>query len=249
MPIAKWKNTNKLKTELTDPITCIHEYQLDIQSNHVFLFPWNNLAGTDTYGEGEPGVEFTMSSRFAMNARICMMVNPETPMTIHMKTCGGDWDEGMAIFDILTTYPNETTILNYTHARSMSSIIFQAATKRVMMPHSHFMFHDGTYGDHGVLRQVRSGMQFYEAQGEVMMDIYAIRMKQRGKFSKWSLERIKDMMRDEMNKKEDVYLDARTTVDWGLADEIFDGDWSKLNEYNKNHISRNKEYATHFISK
>ena len=248
MPTANWQNIDKLKTEKSDPIALLHDYQLDIQNNHVFLFPWNDLAATETYGYGEPGVEFTMASKFAMNTRVCMMVNPGQPMVVHMKTCGGDWDEGMSIFDMLITYPHSTTILNYTHARSMSSIIFQATTKRVMMPHSHFMFHDGTYGHEGTLKTVKSGLKFYDEQGDVMMDIYAIRMKQRGKFKSWSIKRIKEMLRDEMNKKEDVYLSAKTTVEWGLADEIFDGNWSGLNEYTDEHTASGEAYAEHFLN-
>jgi ATP-dependent protease ClpP protease subunit len=246
---AQWLNNDVLKGDWKeDPIFRLHTYNIDVQNNHIYLFPWNELAGTEPYGDGEPGVDYTMANRFIMNARICMMAHPGKPMTVHMKTCGGDWSEGMAIFDMLINYPHETTILNYTHARSMSSIIFQSATKRVMMPHSTFMFHDGIYGDFGTMKQVRAGLVFHEAQGAVMLDIYAYRMKQRGKFKTWSIDRIKEMLRTEMDKKEDVYLDAKTTIEWGLADEIFNGDWSSLPKYTPDDIKRSNAYAEHFIS-
>jgi ATP-dependent protease ClpP protease subunit len=248
MPEAKWENKDKLRLDRTeDPVFRLHEYQLDIQNNHVFLFPWDELAATDTYGEGEPGVDFTMANKFIMNARLCMMTNPGKAMVVHQKTCGGDWNEGMAIFDTFITFPHETTILNYTHARSMSSIILQAASKRVMMPHSHFMFHDGTYGDEGPLNQVSSGMEFYKSQGTIMMDIYAYRMKQQGKFKSWSIKRIKEMLRDRMDKKGDVYLTAKDTVEWGLADEIFNGDWANLATYTTEQLERGQGYAAHFL--
>ena len=250
MPAANWLNTDKMKLDRTeDPVYRLHEFGIDVQNNHVFLFPWKELAATDTYADGEPGVEFTMANRFMMNSRIAMLAHPGQPMVVHMKTCGGDWNEGIAIFDMLITYPHETTILNYTHARSMSSIVFQAATKRVMMPHSHFMFHDGTYGDEGTLKQVRSGMKFYDEQGDVMLAIYARRMKQQGRFKKWSLDRIKEMLREEMDKKEDVYLSAKEAVEWGLADEIFDGNWDGLSRYTEQQEANAHAYAEHFLNR
>jgi ATP-dependent protease ClpP protease subunit len=248
MPEAKWENKDKLEHDhKDDPVYRLHSHFLDLQHNHVFLFPRDDLAATETYGDAEPGVEYTMANRFIMNARLCMMANPGAPMVVHQKTCGGDWNEGIAIFDMLITYPHETTILNYTHARSMSSMTFQAATKRVMMPHSHFMFHDGEYGDMGTVKQVRSGFQFSEKTDGVMMDIYARRMKQQGKYKSWSYKRINEMMRDLMDKKEDVYLTAKETVEWGLADEIFNGSWADLSKYTSEQISRGNEYAAYFL--
>lgn len=250
MPEARWENKDKLQHDRKDdPVWRLHKHYLDLQNNHVFLFPWEDLAGTEVCEEGgEPGVEYTMANRFIMNARLCMMANQGAPMVVHQKTCGGDWNEGIAIFDTLITYPHETTILNYTHARSMSSMTFQAATKRVMMPHSHFMFHDGTYGDYGTVKKVRSGMEFSEHTDEVMMDIYARRMKQKGKFKSWSYKRIKEMLRTEIDRKEDVYLSARDTVEWGLADEIFNGNWANLAEYTPDQVTRGNEYAAYFLT-
>ena len=230
--MSKAQNEEVMKINKSDDhISKIHDYQLDIQNNNIYLFPWKELAGFTEFPGTEPGVEFTMSSKFILNARLCMQSNPNSPLMVHMKTCGGDWNEGMAIFDMLINYPCDTTILNYTHARSMSSIIFQAATKRVMMPHSYFMFHDGTYSDSGTLKTVLSGLAFYDKTGPVMLNLYTERMKQRGKFSSWSRERIKDFLVDEMNKKEDVYLTAKEAVEWGLADSIFDGNWGGLVSY------------------
>jgi ATP-dependent protease ClpP protease subunit len=232
-----------------DPVSHLHDNHIDLQNNHVYLFPWDALAATATYGEGEPGVDYTMANRFIMNARLAMLTNPDKPMIVHQKTCGGDWGEGMAIFDTLMMHPTETTILSYTHARSMSSLTFQAATKRVMMPHSVFMFHDGTYYSEGTLKVVVSGLDFYVKVGTAMLDIYAIRMKQRGKYKSWSFKRIRDMLSTEMDKKEDVYLTAKETIEWGLADEIFYGDWSGLATYTKEQIGRRKEFAANLYNR
>jgi ATP-dependent protease ClpP protease subunit len=90
-------------------------------------------------------------------------------------------------------------------------------------------------------------MEFYKSQGTIMMDIYAYRMKQQGKFKSWSIKRIKEMLRDRMDKKGDVYLTAKDTVEWGLADEIFNGDWANLATYTTEQLERGQGYAAHFL--
>ena len=184
-----------------------------------------------TNGIDEPGIEYVISKRFIKNINLCMRTNPGKPILIHMKTCGGLWEEGMAIYDAIKACPSPITILNYTHARSMSSIIFQAADKRVMMPHSHFMFHDGTYSIEGTIKQVRSSIDFDKKNEEVMLDIYAEKMNEKGEMSGKGIMKIKKWLREQMDKKEDVFILADKTVDMGLADEVFDYDWSSLTKY------------------
>jgi ATP-dependent protease ClpP protease subunit len=151
-----------------------------------------------------------------------------------VHNCGGDWKEGMAIYDVIKSCPNRVTILNYTHARSMSSIIFQAGDKRVMMPHSTFMFHEGTMEMGGTAKQFRTEVEENQKDLETMLNIYINVMKDHGKMSKMSVSRIRTWLISQMDKREDVYLTAKEAVEYGFADEIFgqDGtyDWKKLIE-------------------
>ena len=82
-----------------------------------------------------------------------------------------------------------------------------------------------------------------------MLDIYALRMKQQGKYKSWSFKRIREMLSTEMDKKEDVYLTAKETVEWGLADEIFYGDWAGLETYTKEQIGRRKEFTANLYNR
>ena len=225
-----YKLDHKLKIKSEDLILHLHEYDLDLESNHIYLMGVDR--GYDiTNGIDEPGIEYVISKRFIKNINLCMRTNPGKPILIHMKTCGGLWEEGMAIYDAIKACPSPITILNYTHARSMSSIIFQAADKRVMMPHSHFMFHDGTYSIEGTIKQVRSSIDFDKKNEEVMLDIYAEKMNEKGEMSGKGIMKIKKWLREQMDKKEDVFILADKTVDMGLADEVFDYDWSSLTKY------------------
>ena len=61
-----------------------------------------------------------------------------------------------------------------------------------------------------------------------MFEIYIDSMKAKGKYLKWSRKKIKKMLEDEIGMKVDVFMTAEQTVEWGWADEIFDGDWKAL---------------------
>lgn len=226
-----YKRDHKIRANKTDdPIAQIHDYDVDLQSNHIYLMGVDNYSfGSDN--TNEPGVEHIMSSRFIRNMNLCMRVNQDTPIVIHMKSCGGSYEEGMAIYDTIKSCPYMVTILSYTHARSMSSIILQAANKRVLMPSSYFMFHDGTIDINGTVKQVESAVEFSKGATKTMMDIYSTAMKETGKLSNLSLLRIEKWLRGQMNTKEDVYLRAKDAVDYGLADEVFDYNWAGLTEY------------------
>jgi ATP-dependent protease ClpP protease subunit len=231
----------KINYKADDHVEQIHTNNLDTQANHLYLM--GEAAYADWQVDGmEPGVEYLMANRFIKNVNILMRKNPESPILIHLKSNGGFWEEGMAIYDMIKACPVPVTILNYTHARSMSSIIFQAANKRVMMPHSYFLFHDGTLGVDGTVKQVESAVDFNKLSTDIMLDIYVEAMKRGGKFSKKSKEFIRTWLRTEMDRKEDVYLTAEQAVEYGLADEIFgaDGkyDWKKLTEYTDEQLSR-----------
>jgi len=219
-----------IKRSIDDAVFEIHEYGLDRQANHLYLF------GEDDYvipapDEGEPGVEFVMANKFIKNLNIIMRSSAE-PILIHMKTCGGVWEEGMAIYDAIKSCPNNITILNYTHARSMSSLILCAADKRVMMPNSTFMIHDGTFEMGGTVKQVYTEVKELEKTNDVMYNIYIDKMKESGKLKKRSRKFLWSWLRGNMDKKEEVYFNAKDAVMYGFADEIFgengDYDWGKL---------------------
>lgn len=209
-----------LKYKDENHIHNIHEYGIDYLANEIYLVGNPEYIG---YEDGEGGVEYSMASTFIKNLNI-LMRKSDHPILIHMKTCGGDWMEGMAIHDAIKSCPNQVTILNYTHARSMSSLILCAADKRVMMPHSSFMFHQGTFGTHGTTKTAITELEELKKGAEVMLDIYVDILKNsNGSMKKKAKSKIRDWLIDEMNLKEDVYLTAKEAVDLGFADSIFDG--------------------------
>jgi len=112
-----------------DPIDQIHHNGLDPKLGHIYLIGEESyVLGSDEIADeaAEPGVEYTMANRFIKNMNILMRKKNVEVIFIHMKTCGGDWGEGMAIYNMIKACPTPVIILNYTHARSMSSIIFSS---------------------------------------------------------------------------------------------------------------------------
>lgn len=210
----------------------IQEYGVDTEHFMIYIQGIESNPNDDDE-VNEYGVEYRMANRLIKNLDILSGIDTDRPITISMKTCGGIWVEGMAMYDAILTTPNPISIINYTHARSMSSIILQAANKRIMMPHSSFMFHEGTMILEGTPKQVRSEFKFNKVADEQMIEVYVDCLKRsQGKASKWSEKRIKDWLVEQMNNQEDVYLTAKEAIEFGFADEVFT-DWESVTKYTK----------------
>lgn len=211
------------KIQSSDAIHEIHVNGVDVLNNEIYLVgeeTYNSGAGVDE--AAEPGVEYIMSSRFIKNLNI-LCNNSDNPITIHMKTNGGHWGEGMAIYDAIKSCKNEITIINYTHARSMSSLIFLAADKRVMMPHSVYMIHEGTIHTGGTVRQFRTEFEQNEKAMEQMMNIYIKHLSKQTYWKDSTESQIKSWLIKNMKDREEFYMSAEEAVEYGFADEIMHG--------------------------
>ena len=182
---------------------------------------------TDSYEGDEPGVEYMMANRVIENLHLLRFQSATEPALIHLHTCGGIYEEGMAIYDTICSMPFHVTIVSYTHARSMSSIILQAADRRMMMPNSHFMFHYGTLTVNGEAKTVVSNVDFTKHQTNTMIDIYVTKTQHGRKFQGWTAGRIRRHITKQMDSKGDVFLTAAETVEWGFADEILTS-WDQI---------------------
>lgn len=210
----------------------VHEHNIDIEKREIYLFGAERfIDSTDTDEDhGDPGVEWVMANQFIRNIRILQSVTHEDSILVHLKTCGGSWLEGMAIFQAIKACPNYVTILNYAAARSMSSIILQAADYRVMMPYSWFMMHEGSAGYEGTAKQVRSEIAFdkHADWDGLMIRIYTEKMAASDMYEGKTKRQLGALIRKKMNDTEEWYLTAEETVEHGFADAVFDYDWAKL---------------------
>lgn len=196
----------------------IHNHWINLVNREIWIHGAD--MNTDDHLGLEPGVEYRMATKVIKNLHILRQQSESEPATIHLHTCGGTYEEGMAIYDAIKLMPYPVTIISYTHARSMSSIIFQAGDKRLMMPNSCFMFHLGTMELAGDARTVWANADFAKVGRETMINIYVESAHKGPKFKGWSRPRIRRLIEREMEKKSDVFLIPKEAIDWGFADGI-----------------------------
>jgi ATP-dependent protease ClpP protease subunit len=152
---------------MSERIESIHNQGLDVDQREIYLH------GHHGPFEDDPGVEYRMASTLIKNVR-CLDSIKNSPILIHMHSIGGNWGDGMAIYDTIKASRSHVTILVYGQAESMSSIILQAADIRVMCPHSYFMCHFGSTGVFGNYLDVQSAVKFEKSQGESMLELSLI---------------------------------------------------------------------------
>lgn len=213
-------NCKKTEVRMVSPISELHDYNINVGTNEIFLFGEEGYIPTRESNDGsEPGVEYVMANKFIRNLTY-LQHKSDHDILIHMKTCGGDWHEGMAIYDAIRKCPNHVKIISYTHARSMSSIILQAADERIMHKHSMFMFHMGTMTQDGTNKQFFTEAEVLKQQNEQMLDIYIHSMQAGGCMQEKTKAQIRNWLIKQMDKREDVYLTAKEAIEYGFADRI-----------------------------
>jgi len=199
-----------------DLISDIHSHNINIKHREV------HLHGHVANSEEDPGVEYRMAVNFIKNIRFLESISDDS-IIIHMNSIGGEWANGMAIYDVIRLCKSHVTIIVYGQAESMSSIILQAADKRVMTPNSYFMCHYGTSGVEGNYLDVQNWHKFEKTFLDKMLDIYS-GVATEGLFFK---EHYKTVTKDKVSNyikrkltKGDWFMNAQEAVYYGFADEI-----------------------------
>jgi len=200
----------------SDTVSDIQSYGVDVKNREIYLHGY--LSNTDE----DPGVDYKMAATFYKNIRILDKLSRE-PIIIHMHSVGGSWNDGMAIFDAIQLAKSYVTMISYGQAESMSSVILQAADKRVMMPNSYFMCHFGSSGYSGNYLDVQKGAAFEKRITELMLDIYT-QSCLKGKYFKEqytepTFEKVKNYLKRKL-KDGDWYLDANESVYYGFSDLV-----------------------------
>lgn len=197
----------------------IHEFGLNHDTREIYL---HGYIQADDANLSDPGVDYRMCSNFVKNLHILTAMDSKKPILIHMMTCGGCWNYGMAIHDAIAFCKNPVTILAYAHARSMSSIIIQAADYRVLMPNADFLVHFGTAEHSGdAMSVVAEGDQLKRANLR-MLEIYAdkvIDSKHSSYLGKKKVA-IQNLLRKIMNENREWYMTPQEAIELNLIDAV-----------------------------
>jgi len=195
-----------------------HEYGANISAREIFLH--NHYHTEDNEN---PGVEYRMSNTFIKNLRGLDMKSDQA-ITIHMQSIGGEWSDGMAIFDAIQLSRSYVTMIIYGQASSMSSIILQAADYRYMTPNSHFMCHYGSTDINTDYLSAQNVADYERKTALTMFELYAKRCVDglffKDKFGKKPSEKqVKNYLIRKL-KSGDWYMNAEEAVYYGFADAI-----------------------------
>jgi ATP-dependent protease ClpP protease subunit len=205
-------------TVTIDTISDVHQYGLDVKNREIYLHGY--ICNTDE----DPGVEYRMTTNLYKNIRILDSISRD-PIIIHMHSIGGNWSDGMAIYDAILLCKSYVTIIAYGQAESMSSIILQAADRRVLTPNAHFMLHYGSFSCASDHLTAHNYAKVDKKNTETMIDIYSQKCML-GKYFKESYtdlnqEKVKNFIKRKL-KDGDWYLEANEAVYYGFADYVLD---------------------------
>lgn len=207
------------KSELETLISDIHTYYVNYHSREIYL----HSAYSSDENTGEPGVEYRMATTFVKNLHV-LQNQAISSVLVHMHSIGGEWTDGMAIFNAIRFAPSPVTIVAYAQASSMTGVILQSADKRILAPDCEFMLHHGSISMSATSPAAKSAIDVNERQCRRMVEIFARRAVKSSKFFKdknFTEAKVKAFIQKKIETKTDWYLPAEEAVFYGFADGIF----------------------------
>ena len=190
----------------------VHEYSVNFDKREIFLHSWCS-------SEEESGVDYKSAITLGKNLAILSSFS-NSPITVHMQIVGGNWHDGMAIYNYIRSCINEVTIKGYGHVGSMSSIILQAADKRLISENCEFLVHFGSIGLEANSMAAKSMIDWNEKCNEKMLEIYASRCENSKGFKGKDCTYRKNYIKKKIKDTQEWYMSSEEAVYYGLADGI-----------------------------
>ena len=207
MPISK--RTAK------DEINQLHDYNIRIKTREIYLHP--------RIDSDDGGVEYGMATQFVKNLDLLANQNSRN-ILVRMQSPGGSWPDGVAVYDSIIASTSPVTIIAYGYASSMTSVILQAADKRVLMPHTEFMVHFGHISDDNSYLNFVSGSDFLKITTQRMLKIYAKRCINgehfKRRYKAITEEKVMQYIDRVIKERGDWLMTPEESVYYGFADGI-----------------------------
>jgi ATP-dependent protease ClpP protease subunit len=207
------KKTNELDfNELTNQV---HNNNLNIFGREIYIH-------SHSFNDEDSGIEYKMATQFIKNLHLLNQINNDS-ILVHLQSPGGDWIHGMAMYDAISSVSSPVNMLAYGEISSMSSILFQVANKRIMMPNCDFLIHRGFLTLDGVSTTVQTNADWNKKIDLLMLKIYAKKAINGDFFKKnnMSLNQVLKYINKKIEKLGDWILNAEETVFYGFADGVF----------------------------
>ena len=194
------------------------EILAQVQSFGINLFTREIYLHSHYLGDEEPGVEYRMATTFIKNLHVLDNISSQN-ILVHMHTVGGEWGDGMAIYDTISAARSPVTILAYAQASSMSGIILQAARKRVLMPNCEFVMHYGSLSLESHSIAAKSAVLWNDTLHAKMLKLFAGRAVAAKAFH--DIAEAETFFDARMKETVDWFLTGLEALNYGLADGIF----------------------------
>jgi len=209
------------KTSNNDNIILAHDYNILPSFREVFLH-------ASTYDSvEEEGVDFKSAVKFQKNIRLLTSISDD-PILVHMNIPGGHWEDGLSIYDTIKECPAYICILAYGKVQSASSVILQAADRRILMPNTTVLIHYGSISLDSEHTAVASNtIKWNERETKKMVDIFVDRCKNSpiANEKNWKTNSvIKKHIESQIKNQGDWIMNATDAVYYGFADGIFGSD-------------------------
>lgn len=186
------------KTNL-ESIDRFHMYDLHVETRTIFM-------GPETTHE--------TAEIFFKNMHHLESLNSE-PIRIIMTNDGGDWIQGMGIYDTIANSPCHVSILVKGFAASMGSIILQAADDRILYPNSKVLIHYGQLEVTGHPHNVQRWVDDCKKEEIIMEQLYLKKIQE--KQPDFTISQLRKRM------SQDYILTAEEAVELNLADRVYKG--------------------------
>ena len=212
--VKQGRKPRRTVSQRSELIYDLHTFGINPDTREIILM--------SSVENAEDGITWTCANTFIKNLLLLNTLN-HTPILVHQCTVGGEWSYGIAIYDAIAASPAPIALVAHAHARSMSSIIPQAAKRRVIMPSADFMIHFGTSGYEGDSRSFVAEGQYTNQMDLRMLEIYTAKCV-RGNFfrrNKYSKDRVREYLRRQMNERREWHMTATEAVDLGFMDAVF----------------------------
>lgn len=192
----------------------IHTYHIDDRHREIYLH-------SAYESEEEAGVDFRTAVTFAKNIRYLNQTSSD-PILVHMHLPGGVWEDGLGIYDTIRHSKAKIGILAYAKVESASSLIFQAAYKRILMPNTHVLIHYGSLSIDVEHKAAMSNLAWGEKESNKMIEMFTEKCIKSplAKEKNWNRFIIKKHIVSQLANKSDWILDAEEAVHYGFADGV-----------------------------
>ena len=204
-------------SSIGDLIHAVHNFGINPETRELFLHSYMSDA------EEEPGVDWRMATKLQKLLSLLTSGSRATdPILIHMHTIGGNWEDGLAIYDtIKSCTETHITILSYAHARSMSSIIFQAGDTRIFMPNTIWLMHMGTQSFDGDAQSFEAEADEAKLDHDRMLDIYVNSAYESIAYKGKSRKQVKVLIDKGLRFKQEWYMSPKEAIRHGYGDAVF----------------------------